>query len=148
VIEPLKLSFEVECGASHAFVTWTARASAWWPMEHTMAREPGLAIVFEPRVRGRIFERTSAGTENEWGEITHWDPPRRLVYKWFIATERASATDVEIRFTELGRSRTRVEIEHRGWERLGDRGEGWKRVNVGGWDGTLPVYVEACKQPS
>ena len=58
MIEPLKLSFVVECEPDHAFATWTRKASSWWPPEHTVSHEAGAEIVFEPRVGGRIFERT------------------------------------------------------------------------------------------
>jgi hypothetical protein len=145
VIEPLRLSFDVACGATHAFATWTQRASAWWPREHTMAQAAVQEIVFEPRVGGRIFERTGAGHENEWGKVTAWEPPHRIAYLWHIATVPAEGTDVEIRFVALGPDATRVEIEHGGWDRLGPaRGQAWRNENQGGWDGTLPAYMAAC----
>ena len=74
------------------------------------------------RVGGRIFERTSDGTEHDWGRIVAWEPPHRLVYSWHLRVDRSDATEVEIRFTDLDRTTTRVDIEHRGWERLGARG--------------------------
>lgn len=145
MIEPLRLSFDVACSAEHAFWTWTSRASSWWPKEHTLSGEAGLEVVFEPWVGGRIFERTSSGRESEWGEITAWDPPRRVAYLWHIAADRSDATDVEIVFVPVGAESTRVEIEHRGWERLGTRGLAWRDTNRSGWDGVLPAYVAACR---
>jgi uncharacterized protein YndB with AHSA1/START domain len=144
VIEPLRLSFVVECPADHAFATWTAKASSWWPAEHTASQEKGMKIVFEPRAGGRIFERTSSGQEIEWGEITEWDPPRRLRYQWHIATDPVNATDVEIAFLPLSDASTRVDIEHTGWDRLGDLGRTWRDANKGGWDGVMPAYLAAC----
>ncbi len=147
MIEPLRLAFEVACPASHAFETWTERTSMWWPPAHTVTHDPKAIVVFEPHVNGRIFERSSSGREVDWGRITSWDPPRRLVYQWHIATDPESATEVEIAFVDLG-DRTRVEIEHRGWERLGDRGRGWREMNQAGWDGVLGPYAEACTRVS
>lgn len=144
MIEPLRLSFVVACPADHAFATWTAKASSWWPPEHTVSREKGAEIVFEPRTGGRIFERRSGGEEIEWGEITEWDPPRRLRYLWHIATDPANATDVEIAFRPLSDSSTSVEIEHGGWDRLGEPGTSWRDANRGGWDGVMPAYLTAC----
>ncbi|MDQ2914549.1 MAG: SRPBCC domain-containing protein [Chloroflexota bacterium] len=143
MIEPLRLSFEVNCSAEHAFATWTQRTRMWWPAAHTVSHEPDAEIVFDPRVGGRIYERTPAGQEIDWGEIKVWEPPRRLVYLWRIATDQASATEVEIGFIEHG-EKTRVDIEHRGWERLGERGLSWREANQGGWDGVLPDYIAAC----
>lgn len=144
MIEPLRLSFEVVCPVEHAFETWTARTSSWWPATHTVTGERGLEVVFEAREGGRIFERTPSGEEVDWGRITHWEPPRRLAYLWHIRTDRADATEVEIKFTDLGDARTLVDIEHRGWERLGSRGPSWRDVNLGGWNGVLPHFRAAC----
>ena len=41
---------------------------------------------------------------------------------------------------------TRVEIEHRGFERLGDRGADWRERNRGGWGGLLPHFAAACEE--
>ena len=100
--------------------------------------------MFEPRVGGRIFERTSDGQEIDWGEITEWDPPHRLRYRWHIATDVVNATDVEIAFRRLSDSSTRVDIEHGGWDRLGEIGQPWRDANQGGWDGVMPAYLAAC----
>lgn len=142
MIQPLRISFEVACSPDHAFATWTGRATAWWPPQHTVSHETGAEIVFEPRTGGRIFERTSDGREIEWGQIVEWDRPRRLRYLWHIATETSNATDVEIVFRELADSTTRVEIEHGGWDRLGAIGQSWRDTNQAGWDGVLPSYIE------
>ena len=144
MIEPLRMSFVVACDPDHAFATWTGKASFWWPVEHTVSHEAGTKIVFEPRQGGRIFERTPDGREIRWGEILEWDPPRRLRYFWHIATDPENATDVEIVFHELPDSSTRVEIEHSGWERLGEIGTAWRDANHAGWDGVLPSYTASC----
>ena len=146
MIEPLRFAFEVACPLEDAFDLWTRRTSSWWPVSHTVTAEPGLQVVFEGRPGGRIFERTPAGREVEWGEITVWEPPHRLSYLWYIRTDRADATEVEIRFTGSGHAPTRVEIEHRGWERLGSRGPGRRHANRAGWDGVLPDYVAASSR--
>ena len=55
------------------------------------------------------------------------------------------ATEVEIRFVPLSAGETRVEIEHRGWERLGSEGQTWRDRNRGGWETLLPHYVGAVQ---
>jgi hypothetical protein len=37
----------------------------------------------------------------------------------------------------------RVEIEHRGWERLGAEGDTWRDRNYAAWGTLLPRYREA-----
>ena len=147
MIEPIRLSFEVACPVEHAFATWTGRTSTWWPASHTVTAADDVRITFEPRVGGRIFERTPAGDEHDWGEITAWEPPRRLAYLWHLRADRADATDVEITFVPVGAARTRVEIEHRGWERLGTAGVERRDRNRGGWAGLLPHYMDAANAP-
>lgn len=144
----MRISFTVQCSAEHAFDTWTTRASAWWPPEHTVSREPHVQIVFEPRPGGRILERTSGGEEIEWGVIVEWNRPRRLRYRWHIATDPQNATDVEIVFRPQPDSTTRVEIEHGGWDRLGEIGPAWRESNHAGWDGVLPAYTIASATKS
>jgi uncharacterized protein YndB with AHSA1/START domain len=146
VIEPLRLTFDVECDVRHAFDVWTRRISSWWPVAHTVSGEAGTEVVLEPRVGGRIFERAPSGRENDWGEVTAWEPPERLAYMWHIGANRTDATDVEIAFIEVTESTTRIEVEHRGWERLGARAQERRDTNRGGWDGLIPAYREALRR--
>lgn len=144
MIEPLRMSFIVACSPEHAFDTWTERATSWWPPAHTVSHERGAEIVFEARAGGRIFERTSDGREIEWGQIIAWDRPIRLRYLWHIATSPANATDVEIVFRAQTDGSTRVEVEHGGWDRLGEIGGAWREANHAGWDGVVPSYRESA----
>jgi hypothetical protein len=148
VIEPLTLSFELACSADHAFEVWTSKIAAWWPSDHTVSGEPGLAVILEPGVGGRVYERTPAGTEHDWGEVTVWEPPTRLGYLWHLRRDRADATEVEIRFIARDAAATRVEIEHRGWERLGAAGPDWRDRNRAGWQTLIPHYISAAGTPS
>jgi uncharacterized protein YndB with AHSA1/START domain len=143
-MDPLRQSFTVGCPPAHAFSLLAERTTLWWPTGHTVTTEPGLEVVFEPRVGGRIFERTSSGREEDWGEILAWEPPHRLAYLWHLRADRADATEVEISFTPEADGHTRVEIEHRGWERLGARGPDRRERNQRGWAGLLPHFVAAC----
>jgi hypothetical protein len=143
--EPLSLCFDVACSAEHAFATWTQRIGSWWPADHTVSQQRGLDVVVEPRIGGRIYERTRSGEEHEWGEVTAWEPPARLGYLWHLRRDRNQATEVEIRFIALAAAATRVEIEHRGWERLGDGAEEWRDRNRGGWQTLLPHFIEATR---
>jgi hypothetical protein len=146
MIEPIRITLEVACPVEHAFEVWTGRIGQWWPADHTVTAEPSLLVVLEARPGGRIFERTSAGVEHEWGEVTIWEPPTRFGYLWHLKRDRSDATEVEIRFASAGEARTRIDIEHRGWERLGADGEEWRDRNRGGWATLLPHYVAAAEQ--
>lgn len=146
MIEPLRLSFEIECPAEHAFDVWTTRLSTWWPKGHSASGQPGTRVVLEPRLGGRIFERTPDGSEIDWGQITRWSPPTRLGYLWHIGRDRGDATDVELTFVEVGDGRTRLDIVHGGWERLGAQGRAWRDANGNGWKSLIPGYIEAAER--
>ena len=147
MIEPLRLDIDLACAQEHAFETWTEQFARWWPRSHTVTGDPA-AIVLEPAVGGRIYERSRDGHEIDWGEITAWDPPHRFAYRWHIRRDRADATDVEIRFVATRDDATRMEITHTGWERLGAEAESWRDANRGGWAGLLPHFVAACTSPA
>jgi uncharacterized protein YndB with AHSA1/START domain len=142
-VAPLELRFTVACSPDHAFDTWATKTSLWWPHGHSVSADPELTVTIEPRPGGRIFERTPAGVEHEWGEVLDWQPPHRLRYLWHLRFDRADATEVEISFAPAPDG-TAVTIVHRGWERLGAKGPDGRARNERGWAGLVPHYVEAC----
>ena len=145
MIEPLRLSYEIQCSPEHAFEVWTTRVSTWWPKDHSASGHPATHVVLEPHRGGRIFERTPDGTEIDWGEITLWSPPRRLGYVWHIGRDRGTATDVELTFVDLGDGTTRLEIVHTGWERLGADGPASREANTNGWSSLVPSFIAAAQ---
>lgn len=147
MIEPIRLDFEVDCAVEHAFQVWTGRIAQWWPKDHTVSAEDDLIVMLEGRPGGRIFERRASGIEHDWGQVTIWEPPRRFAYTWHLNRDASDATEVEIRFIARGDAATMVEIEHRGWERLGAEGTSWRDRNRGGWATLLPHYVAAAEMP-
>jgi uncharacterized protein YndB with AHSA1/START domain len=140
MMEALRTSFGVACSPERAFELWTAQTAAWWPPSHTVSGEAGLEVIIEPRVGGRIFERTARGEEHDWGEVTAWEPPNRIAYIWHLRQDRADATEVEIGFQPAEPDGTTVSITHRGWERLGARASELRERNQLGWAGVLEAF--------
>jgi hypothetical protein len=77
---------------------------------------------------------------NTTGGITAWDPPVQLSYLWFLGRDRQDATEAEIRFVAQGDAATRIEIEHHGWDRLGDSAQAWRERNRIGWQTLMPHF--------
>jgi uncharacterized protein YndB with AHSA1/START domain len=142
-MDPLELAFTVACPPDLAFEIWARRTSLWWPHGHSVSGEPGLTVTFEPRVGGRIYERTPEGAEHDWGEVLVWEPPHRLAYLWHLRFDRADATEVEVTFVAEGAG-TAVSIVHRGWERLGAKGPERRERNRKGWAGVTEHYRRVC----
>jgi uncharacterized protein YndB with AHSA1/START domain len=144
-VEPLRLTFRIECAPAHAFAVWTTRLSAWWPKGHTTSGDPDAVVTLQPRLGGRIFERARDGSEVDWGEITRWEPPHLLAYRWHIGRARADATDVEVSFVDTGDGATELRIVHSGWERLGAGGQAWREANTAGWASMVPSFRAAAE---
>jgi uncharacterized protein YndB with AHSA1/START domain len=142
VSTPLRMSFEVACSVEHAFDVWTSGIGTWWPRDHTTTGNAEL-VVLQSGVGGRIYERGPDGEEHDWGEVTVWEPPSQVTYSWHLGRDRADAGEVDIRFWPGGGGTTRVEIEHRGWERTGDTGDAWRERNLAGWRTVTPHFVAA-----
>ena len=73
-----------------------------------------------------------------------WEPPRRLLVSWKVNAERVAPTEWEIRFEPEGEG-TRVEFEHRGWERYEDGVEASANYDKG-WEVILARYTEVVGQ--
>jgi hypothetical protein len=145
-VDPLTLAFEVSCPVEHAFAVWTTRIATWWPADHTISGQSDSQVILEPRPGGRIFERTPQGIEHLWGQVTVWEPPNRLGYRWHLGRDPVDATDVDIRFLPHGVGATRIEIEHRGWQRLDAGGDPWRERNRVGWQSLIPHYLAAVSE--
>jgi uncharacterized protein YndB with AHSA1/START domain len=100
-----------------------------------------VAVVLEDRVGGRLYERWHDGGEADWGQVLAWEPPTRLLLAWKPNPERPAPTEVEVRFLAVERGRTRVELEHRGWERLGDLAAQARDSYRDGWPTVLDAYA-------
>src|SRR4051794_6519920 len=141
-LAPVRRSIVVAAPIERAFHVFTAEYATWTPPEHHLIGDSPLAdVVLEPREGGRWYEVVQDGRECDWGRVLAWEPPHRVVLSWQITPqftpepdpERAS--EVEVRFVAEADDRTRVELEHRGFER---HGEGFEQTRAavdseGGW---------------
>lgn len=139
-VEPVRKSIFVACDIDRAFTVFTSELGSWWPLD-THARNPGAVreVVWEQREGGEVYEISTEGTRAHWATVLAWEPPRRTVIAWQI-DPAAAATEIEVRFSAEGEG-TRVDLEHRGWERLGEAGAARRTAYDGGWDSVLAGFV-------
>jgi uncharacterized protein YndB with AHSA1/START domain len=125
-----------------------ADLDSWWPPEYTWAADTLETIAIEPREGGHCYEVGPHDFRCDWGRVVAWEPPERLVITWQIGPSRepvpdpAKASEVEVRVSANG-SGSRVGIEHRGFERHGEGGEGYA-AGLGtehGWPYMLGRYA-------
>ncbi len=144
-VEAIHKTLVVNCDPERAFQVFTREIGSWWPLAmHSIGEDKVSEVVFEERVGGRIFERHSDGGEGEWGRVVEWDPPRRFVMSWYPGGEPADATELEVRFSAEGES-TRLDLEHRGWERFGDQAAERRSGYDSGWGSVLPYFTKATE---
>jgi uncharacterized protein YndB with AHSA1/START domain len=145
---PVRKEIVVEASQARAFRVFTEEHGAWWPLAtHHIGEKDAETAIIEPRVGGRWFERAADGTECLWGKVLVWDPPGRIVLSWEIGAnfkyDSALSLEVEVRFVVLGPASTRIELEHRNLERLGEAAETMRGAfdSEGGWGGILKSYA-------
>jgi uncharacterized protein YndB with AHSA1/START domain len=136
-IAPLTKTVTVGRPPEEAFRLYTEGIASWWPLEtHSVAEKEADTVVLEGREGGRLYERSNDGEEHLWGTVTVWDPPHRLVHTWHPGRSEDTRQEVEMRFEPNGGG-TRLELEHRGWENLGERAAEVRSSYDGGWDYVL-----------
>jgi uncharacterized protein YndB with AHSA1/START domain len=125
-IAPVRKSLRVNTGQARAFDVFTAGLDRWWPKSHHIGPSEVKKVAIEPRVGGRWYELGEDGTETTVGHILVWEPPHRFAFSWEISGDFKSdpslGSEVEVRFVAEGEDTTRVELEHRLFERMGTEG--------------------------
>ena len=152
-VEPVRKTLRVRATPGRAFHVFTEGMGKWWLPTHTInpAKSPIAAVVIEPRVGGRWYERGEDGSECDWGRVLAWEPPSRLLLAWQIdATWRFDPTlltEVDIRFDACPGGEVEVNLEHRRLEAYGEAAAALRTALAapGGWGGLLDRYVAALE---
>jgi uncharacterized protein YndB with AHSA1/START domain len=139
----------VKASVERAFQVFTEGFDTWWPRSHHIGKSPMKRAIVEGFAGGRCYSEQIDGTECDWGRILVWEPPRRFVFAWRITPEWGlepdlqKSSEVEVRFTDGGDGSTRVDLEHRHFERHGEGGAAIATAvaGPGGWPGLLEEYV-------
>jgi uncharacterized protein YndB with AHSA1/START domain len=148
-IAPVRKSIVVNAAQAKAFDVFTNGLDRWWPKSHGIGEAAIKQSVIEPRKGGRWYTVHADGSETVTGIMKVWEPPARIVFSWDINADWKPDTtvgsEVEVRFIAEGPGVTRVELEHRKFEAMGQAGGTKMRNEVdGGW----PHLLELLKQAS
>jgi uncharacterized protein YndB with AHSA1/START domain len=141
-IDPVIVTARVKRNIEDAFDLYTREVSSWWPLDRfSFGGDQALSLHFEPYVGGRFFERFRDGREHTTGRILAWEPPRRFVYTW-KHDDWSADTEIEVRFVAEADDLTRLEIEHRAWERLGEAGPENRDGYANGWPTVISCFAD------
>ncbi len=147
--QTVRKSIIVKTGVERAFRVFTEGIDTWWPRTHHIGASPMKKAILEGRSGGRCYTEQEDGTECDWGQVLDWDPPRRFVMAWQVSPmwqyepDLTRSSEVEVRFTAERDGSTRVDLEHRHFER---HGAGWEQMRAqidaeGGWGGMLQLFA-------
>jgi uncharacterized protein YndB with AHSA1/START domain len=152
----VRKTITVAASQERAFEVFTAQLISWWPKEYSLS-ETGMAdFVIEPKAGGRWYEVGERGEEVDTGRVLAFEPPARLVLAWHLVwdgptgagrfdPDPAHASEVEVRFVSEGPTQTRLELEHRHFERHGAAAEGVRAAvdsDEAGWSWCLDFYAK------
>jgi len=152
-VAPVRKSVQVKTTPQRAFEIFTAGMERWWNKDHSINNSPLKDIVVEPRVDGRWFEVGEDGSEYPWGKVLAWEPPGRLVLAWQIEVgekwryNSAIVTELEVQFIADDAGTTRVELEHRNLDSLGEHAAMAREAfdSPAGWQGELGSFVRVAE---
>ena len=134
---------------ARAFEAFTRDLNDWWPRSHHIGEGEDYVTKFEPEVEGRWIETHASGEECQLGRILVWEPPHRIVFTWEIGVDwkidPSTANEIEVTFSAVGDSGTRVDLEHRKIEKFGERAEAIASAVAGenGWPLILAHYRDS-----
>jgi len=148
MIEPVRKTVTVKATQEHAFRVFTEGFDSWWPRDHHIGKSPMKRALIEGFVGGRCYSEQVDGTDCPWGSITVWEPPQRFVFLWQINAawqfepDLEKTSEVEVRFTPEVDGRTRVDLEHRNFERMPVGGEAMRNGvdSAMGWGTLLGMF--------
>ncbi len=148
---PVRKNVFVNAPQHQAFEVFTAGIGRWWPKTHKIGPADLDRPVIEPKAGGRWYEIHVDGTECEIGKVAVWEPPARVVLIWQLTPEFTHdpdlITEVEVQFTPEGDG-TRVNLEHRDLERMGDKADIMRETvsGPGGWPALLQLFADEAQK--
>jgi uncharacterized protein YndB with AHSA1/START domain len=151
---PVRRTISVSASVERAFRIFAEEFDSWWPRSHHIGKSPMKKAIVEGRVGGRCYTEQEDGTELDWGKVLVWEPPHRIVLAWQITPEwgyqpdLAQSSEVEIRFSPIAGGGTRVDLEHRRFERHAGGAQTMRTAvdSPNGWTGVLQLFVERVEQ--
>jgi uncharacterized protein YndB with AHSA1/START domain len=150
----VRRTVSVRASAERAFHVFIEEFDSWWPRTHHIGKVAMKKGIIEGRLHGRCYTEQVDGSECDWGKILAWDPPHRFVMAWLIdpawqfQPDAAKASEVEVRFTPQADGTTRVDLEHRHFERLGEGANNMRMAvgSEGGWGGILALFARRVEK--
>jgi uncharacterized protein YndB with AHSA1/START domain len=115
---PITFEYALRCSPERAFATYTGLIGEWWDPRYTVNAETLESVTIEPRVGGRVYAQHGDLGRDDWGEVSVWEPGRRVVHTFNLAQEPQHPSVVTVEF-EPGEGadgeRCTMRFAHAGW---------------------------------
>jgi Activator of Hsp90 ATPase homolog 1-like protein len=150
-IDPIRKSITVDASQRLAFETFTERIGSWWPKDRGIGTPLLKDVQIEPRLGGRVYQICEDDAQVTWGTVLVWEPYGRFTFTWQIDSnwnplKNADAnmhSEVAVRFIPQGSQKTRIELEHGHFERMGvDPGRSMRNDVAWGWPQLLHEFQQ------
>lgn len=143
MIPNIRKELFVAASQETCFTVFTQKMDTWWPRDHHVGQCPMREMVLESGKDGRWFTIHEDGSEVNVGFVLTWHPYDLLVLNWQIDAnfqyDPKVVTEVEVKFIAEGPNATRVLMEHKDLDCLGEGGKAIESMDVG-WSMILNLY--------
>jgi Activator of Hsp90 ATPase homolog 1-like protein len=113
-LTPIAHERSLACDPAHAFATYVGRIGDWWDPRYTANPDTLRSVTIEPRVGGRVFATHEDIGEHDWGEVTLWEPGRRVVHTLTLAQDAQHPSTVAVEFVDADGG-SELRFSHGGW---------------------------------
>lgn len=139
----IKKELLIAAGQESCFKVFTQKMDLWWPKTHHVGKCAMVEMVLEQGQGGRWYSKHEDGSEVNVGTVLSWNPYDLLVLNWQIDAnfqyDPGITIEIEVQFISEGPKTTRVLMEHKDLDRLGEGGKAIESMDEG-WGMILNLY--------
>jgi hypothetical protein len=115
-LEPITHGYVLRSDPHRAFEIYTTEIGRWWDPRYTANPDTFESVTIEPRVGGRIYATHSDLGEHDWGQVTTWEPGRRVAHTFILAQDQDDPSEVAALFAPGKQGAgCSFRFEHGGW---------------------------------
>jgi len=144
----IKKEFTVAAKQETAFKVFTEKMDLWWPRTHHIGNAEMTGLVVEPHKNGRWYSKHADGSEADNGYVITYQPYDLLVLAWQINADfkcdPTLVTEVVTEFIAEGPNITRIKLEHKDLQKLGNN-KAVESMNQG-WGMIMNLYKKYIEQ--
>jgi hypothetical protein len=112
---PIAFEYHLDCSCDDAFAAYAGRIGEWWDARYTANPETLCGVTIEPRAGGRVYATHSDIGVHDWGEVTVWEPGRRLVHTFTLAQDAGQPSEVAVELLAAEDGGCTLQFAHGGW---------------------------------